>query len=209
MAQTKKQETHPTRHKPSSKMRRKGRLRWLALALFIPFIVSGLAGFTATRFENHDSFCASCHTQPELEYYQRESKSSKMDLASFHTTKKTRCIDCHSGKGVIGRATALTLGARDLWAYVATHYPQPAPLTRSIPDANCLKCHTDVEKGQDFNNHFHIFLPKWQALDANAATCVDCHRSHTTDGDSALGYLNQAVTTQVCQECHNFAGEGE
>jgi predicted CXXCH cytochrome family protein len=175
----------------------------LALLLF-----SGGTIFTGTQFENHDSFCSTCHTQPETTYFKRESDKIPVDLATFHATKNVRCIDCHSGNGVIGRLGAIALGTRDLLAFISRNYKQPAPLTQRIGDTNCYKCHANIGQRQDFNNHFHVFLPQWQARDPNAAGCVDCHQSHTTNGQASLAFLNQSDTTQVCQRCHNFAGAG-
>ena len=176
---------------------------WL---LIFPLALGGIVGFSAMQFENHDSDCAACHTQPESVYFQREDSSSPTDLASFHAEKSTRCIDCHSSNGSFGRATAMMLGAKDLMAFISKNYPQPAPLTRAISDGNCLKCHGDIAQKQDFNNHFHIFLAKWQSLDPNAAKCVDCHQSHSTNGDTSIAFLNREHTGTVCESCHNFAG---
>src|SRR5512147_1485352 len=93
-----------------------------ALVVFIPLSLAGLTGFTAMQFENHDSFCASCHTQPESDYFQRAAAPAPVDLASFHTGKSVRCIDCHSGSGLMGRPSALMLGAHDLLAYISKNY---------------------------------------------------------------------------------------
>ena len=177
----------------------------MGLLLASPLIMAAVVGFGAMQFENRDSFCASCHTQPESTYFQRESAQDPTDLASFHTEKDTRCIDCHSGSGSIGRASAMMLGARDLLAFLSNHYAQPAPLTRAITDSHCLKCHQDVTQKRDFNDHFHRLLSQWQQLDLNAASCVDCHQSHTTDGDLSVQFLNRGVATRVCERCHGFA----
>lgn len=182
------------------------RFPMLLLLLISPLALAGIVGFSAMQFENRDSDCASCHTQPESVYFQRESTGSPSDLASFHAEKNTRCIDCHSSGGSFGRASAMMLGARDLMAFVSKHYTQPAPLTRSISDSSCLKCHENIAQRQTFNNHFHIFLSKWQALDPQAATCVDCHQSHSTDGDASIAFINKDKTSLVCESCHNFAG---
>ncbi len=166
-----------------------------------------LGGVTAAHVENKDAFCASCHTEPESTYYRRERASAPVDLASVHAAKGVKCIDCHSGVGVRGRLLAMWLGARDALKYASGHYPQPAPLTRPIPDNHCIKCHTDVLRIRSFDNHFHLFLPQWQAVDPRAATCVDCHQGHHTDGDPNLQFLNKATTVAVCQACHRAAGE--
>jgi nitrate/TMAO reductase-like tetraheme cytochrome c subunit len=166
------------------------------------------SGLEAAHFENRDTFCASCHSEPESTYVDRSLASAPTDLASFHTTKGVRCIDCHSGPGLGGRISALALGGRDLTHYLTGHYTQPAPVTRPIKDTQCTKCHADIAADQSFQNHFHVFLSQWQALSPNAATCVSCHESHVTDGAVDVGYLNEARTTQICQACHSFAGRG-
>lgn len=164
----------------------------------------------AMQFENHDSFCASCHTEGETTFFHRATSSTAIDLASYHAMKAaTRCIDCHSGPGIAGRYVALAYGATDLVSYFSGHYPQPAVQDNPIGDGNCMKCHYAVLSNQDFSNHFHLFLAKWQALDPiNAAHCVDCHVSHDTKNDAGAVFLDQTTTIAVCQKCHSFAGQG-
>jgi nitrate/TMAO reductase-like tetraheme cytochrome c subunit len=48
-------------------------------------------------------------------------------------------------------------------------------------------------------------LPQWQQQANNAATCVDCHTGHTTDGIVQTAFLNEQRTVSICQQCHNFA----
>jgi predicted CXXCH cytochrome family protein len=185
--------------------------RWLLLGGMVVLVGLVLAigsGVEAAHLENRDSFCASCHSEPESTYVGRSIAAGPVDLASFHTTKGVRCIDCHSGRGLGGRVSALTLGARDLTHYLTGHYTQPAPQTRPVTDVQCTKCHEDVFDARGFDNHFHELLPKWQELTPNAATCVSCHESHTTDGAADIAYLNQVRATDVCSACHAFAGQG-
>ncbi len=196
-----------SKHKRRSKTSLKARLR--RPAYFIPGAVLLLAlalslssMVYAAHLEGSDSFCASCHTQPESQYFERTQQQTSVDLASFHQTKDIRCIDCHSGSGVTGRVGAFMVGGKDLVAFLTHTDHQPAPLTVPIGDGNCLKCHSDVTQTRSFNRHFHAFLPQWQAQDPNAASCVDCHTSHTTGGDSSLQFLQEGPTGQVCQDCH-------
>jgi predicted CXXCH cytochrome family protein len=178
----------------------------LVLLLALGLSLSGM--LYAAHLEGSDTFCASCHTQPETKYFHRTQQNDTVDLASFHQTKAVHCIDCHSGPGVTGRLGAFFVGGKDLVAYLTHTDQQPAPLTVPIGDGNCLKCHSDVTQTTSFNRHFHRFLPRWQAVDPNAATCVDCHSSHTTAGTAALQYLIEAPTSQVCQDCHRSVGGG-
>ena len=188
------------------------RRRKLWLLAFVPVIlvVLGVATVaTAMSFENHDDFCASCHSEPESTYFKRESAAAT-DLASFHSTKEVHCIDCHSGQGVIpGRLNSFMLGTRDLISWTLGRAQQPAVHTVPIGDVNCLKCHGDLTQNRTMNNHFHVFLTRWQARDTNAATCVSCHESHVTDGEAQLRYLNRDRTVQVCQACHRVLGGGD
>jgi len=112
--------------KPVKKSRRKLGLILVVLVPLILVILSAATAVTAMQFENHDDFCASCHSEPEDAYFQREASAST-DLASFHSAQDVRCIDCHSGPGLVpGRISALTLGAKDLLAWVTGHARQPA-----------------------------------------------------------------------------------
>lgn len=178
---------------------------WLALVVplgVLLLLVIGSLGFAATM-EEQDAFCASCHTQPELTFTQRSQAEKSVDLASFHHTKNVRCIDCHSASGVSGRLSAMLLGSRNAAAFLLHTARQPASLTVPISDTNCVKCHAEVTTGQpDILNHFHLFLPRWQADDPKAPGCVGCHASHTTGGNAQVGYLNQQKTEAICQQCH-------
>ncbi len=188
-------------------------------------VLAAAGGFTfAATQETRDSFCASCHTQPESTFYERSTAAQQVDLASFHTTKKTRCIDCHSGQGLTGRMSAELLGARNAFLWYTGTAVQPAKLTIPIDDANCLKCHQQVtsrnyvptssgsgitggfEEGR--NNHWHAFLARWQAAASNAGSCTSCHPGHSTDGSAQTGFQNQQTTRSVCDACHQVLREG-
>ena len=175
------------------------------IALLVILLFAG--GATGATLENNDAFCASCHTNPESTYVMRSQAAIPTDLASVHTGHDTRCIDCHSGPGVGGRIHAMTLGATDTLKFLSRNYPQPAPLTQPISDSHCIKCHSDILVRTDFSKHFHSFLPRWQEFSDNAATCVDCHQSHISDGVAKIGFLNEQHTVQVCQDCHRVMGE--
>ena len=185
-------------------------------------LLMAAAGFTfAATQESHDSFCGSCHTQPESTYLQRSTAPQPIDLASQHTLQTTRCIDCHSGQGLFGRMQAELLGAKNAFKWYTGTAIQPAPLTQPIGDINCLKCHQQVTqngyvpKNQNFagnseaqNGHWHLFLSRWQAVDTNAGRCVSCHGGHSTDGDKTIFYLNQQHTLSVCESCHQKLRDG-
>ncbi len=109
----------------------------------------------------------------------------------------------------MGRATAMSLGVRDAIKWFSGTAIQPAVQTTPIGDAHCLKCHADVPDDARFDMHAHRHLARWQAEDVNAATCVTCHTSHTTDGNAAIGFLNQQRALAECDRCHIALGVAE
>ena len=180
---------------------------WVVFGLGLVAVISF---FAVAHLEENDAFCASCHSEPEATYYQRTQAKAPVDLASVHALlaqqntphPNTRCIDCHAGPGLDGRLGAMTLGAQDALKWVSGTAAQPAITTQPLADANCLKCHADTPTAQNFDRHFHRTLVRWQQADANAGRCISCHTSHTTDGNIAIGFLQQQRMLAQCQQCH-------
>ena len=123
----------PRKRRPPAKKR----FPWLGVSLIVIgmgllFSVGGFA-FAASQ-EAHDSFCASCHTQPESTYYGRSTAGQAVDLASYHQSQKmnqpqkVNCIDCHSGQGLTGRISAELLGASNAVKWYTGTAVQPAVL---------------------------------------------------------------------------------
>jgi NapC/NirT cytochrome c family, N-terminal region len=192
-------------------------------------VVFTAVGFTfAANQEQHDSFCASCHTQPETTFYQNSTAAQPVDLASFHTTRQTRCIDCHSGAGLLGRVRAELIGARNAAKWYSGTAVQPAVLTFPIGDGNCLKCHQAVTQrgfvpqeqitvpgsqsgegeGGGRSGHWHQFMARWQAAAPNAGTCVSCHGGHTTGAAAQSGFMNAQNVQDTCNACHQVLRQG-
>ncbi|HEY3345030.1 MAG TPA: NapC/NirT family cytochrome c [Anaerolineaceae bacterium] len=176
---------------------------------FVAVLTLSVSGFAfGASQEQRDSFCASCHTQPETTYYQRSTAGSPVDLASDHTPKNVNCIDCHSGSGIVGRVGAEMLGARNAALWYSHTAVQPAKLSVPIADDNCVKCHAQVLSTSSMDNHFHYFLSRWQAADPNAAKCATCHTGHSTDVVANQAFINAANVSNECQACHQVLGGG-
>ncbi len=213
---------------------RKRAFPWIPVLVTIVGIgvILAASGFTfAASQETHDPFCASCHTQPESTFVQR-STAQPVDLASFHTTQKTRCIDCHSGSGLFGRMQAELLGARNATTWYMGIAAQPARLIFPIHDGNCLKCPQDVVQagfvpkanlpvpggeGGGFGggereggrmNHWHQFLARWQSADPNAGSCTTCHAGHLTGSTVQAGFMDAPTISQTCDACHQVLRRG-
>jgi len=196
--------------KPLPKLGKRGKIALIAILIFV-FVLSPAVMFGSTQLENHNSFCASCHTEGEQTFYNQSLAAAPVDLASYHELKNnaSRCIDCHTGAGILGRVGGLMAGASDLVSFAIGNYPKPAVQDTPLSDDNCLKCHATIFDKQDMNNHFHVFLSRWKQADpAGAATCATCHNGHNTKGDVKIMYLNEQDTTAVCQRCHATIGGG-
>ncbi len=203
----------------------------LGIGVLVAILLS-VGGFVfAASQETHDSFCASCHSQPESTFYQRSIEPQPVDLASFHATKNTACINCHSGQGLVGRMQAELLGARNALRWYTGTAIQPAVMTHTISDQNCLKCHQAVTgrgftpqehivlpgirggegrgEGEGRGNHWHSFMARWQAASPVAGSCVSCHAGHITGNPDSQGFMNAQTVQAMCDACHQVLRRGE
>ncbi len=189
--------------------------KYIVLAeVIVPLVLIALAGggiVAALRLEEQDSFCAACHTQPEMKYVQQaHADASVQTLAAYHARvqgSRVRCIDCHSSAGAFGRALGSTQGAHDLLAFLSGNYRSPAVTTNPLPDASCTKCHGDILPAQvvtqvsSLKDHFHEYLPLWHQIEPNAARCADCHVAHR-EGNASESFVNNGAASEVCDKCH-------
>ena len=182
-----------------------------------------VGGYTyGVRMESNDAFCASCHTEPETTYYQQSQQPEAPTLAAFHTHEDTRCIDCHSGKGVAGRLQAMMTGALDMLAFRSGRYTQPARTTRPVGNVGCTKCHNMPliprgEPGEDpsktgepgYDGHYHAdsLEALWRVRGGPKNRCTLCHPAHAP-GDAQQAYMHPSAVEQGCRGCHQALGEG-
>jgi hypothetical protein len=180
----------------------------LAIALFVPIATVG----SASALENLDPLCASCHTQPETEYFDR-SLTLPSDLASAHTPEEVRCIDCHSGAGLAGRAGSLRQGASDLIAFASDDYTAPAVTTNPVGDGACIKCHGQPSAIEDLSapvedissSHYHFmeYTAEWNGREPDPrGTCVICHAAHSLEGLEGQAFTSNAAVQPACEACH-------
>ncbi len=180
----------------------------LAVAFGAAFLVS------ASAAEEHDAFCASCHTVPEQTYVDRARQASGgsqpyLDLASAHYGLSAvagggfRCIACHRGDSTLpNRLATLTLGARDTFIFVAGHAdPAIEKAHANAPEllnAACVQCHARALLVAGFENHFHNKLPATYALwKAGGELTFPANTSRANSGTLTL-----YSTSVVCTDCH-------
>jgi nitrate/TMAO reductase-like tetraheme cytochrome c subunit len=186
-------------------------LRLLALgALVVLIAVIGSVTYVSYR-EQDNTFCVSCHTQPETEYLARylcaAQTQDAQDLASFHHRKKeVRCIDCHGGEGALGHAEVEAFAARNAFKYLSGTAQQPAVIILPLQNEACIKCHEQQVRKPGFENHMHnkYFDPKESPP---FIRCTDCHVSHRP-GDERTAFQFRDAILPKCEYCHATIGRG-
>lgn len=183
---------------------------WLRWGLPLILLLALVPIPVVSTLEERDSFCASCHTAPEVTYLDRarmalDSTEPILDLSSAHyiEAEAFRCIACHRGdSGPIHRATTLALGARDALIFISGQADQTIEKTQiEAPDlltAGCVRCHSESLLVVGFNNHFHNKLS-----DAYAAWQAGGELTAPADRPAAdTTALEPYDTTVRCLDCH-------
>ncbi len=180
----------------------------LLLAAVIFILASGVYT-TAVRLEANDSFCASCHVEPETTYYQASlNPNEATTLAVFHAGTQTRCIDCHSRRWIPGRVWAHWGGLQNLLAYRSGNYTSPSVTTRPVGEGGCTKCHSDLTWVSERPAHYHSpwLRGRWRAADGPANTCQACHPSHQPVAPADKRFMDAGHIESQCNACHNATG---
>ncbi len=185
--------------------------RWGIIALVAAAgLIAAIGGERyASHLEQDNNFCGSCHTQPETEYLARfaqaVAQSNAQDLAAFHHRKKeTKCIDCHTGEGIIGRAQVFSLATWDAIKYYTGIARQPAAIVVPVQNEACIKCHQDTMIKAGFDNHEHN---KMLDPESPFLRCTDCHVSHRS-GDERNAFQFRDAILPKCEFCHVQVGRG-
>ncbi|MFQ5855854.1 MAG: hypothetical protein ACE5LU_09455 [Anaerolineae bacterium] len=180
-------------------------------ARLVPIIITATAvawltvAGGALYLETRDSFCAACHTQPEILYYERsiDVEAGGVDLASFHRLEEgTRCIDCHGGVGPRARLKTLVLAAGDTVQFATGRYERPARMDAPLANPNCRHCHGGAVIKEGFENHFHNLMDDPRAP---PIFCVACHVTHQ-EGTQRAFFVREDDVFPSCNRCHDVMG---
>ena len=193
---------------------RRRTLGWCASAL------AGLALITSVAFagliakERDNRFCFACHLHEEK--FKRFTSVPFTDLTGPHRAERVRCIDCHGGADLVMRLRVWSLAAMDTGKFLVGRYHEPEHMRLPLRSKECTQCHTPILKRQPAltaeqeealegraGNAYHAIRPH----DAVRTTCVQCHPSHTTDGDPKAQFITRNRVEPICRECHKTLGE--
>lgn len=172
----------------------------------------GFAGLIAKERDN--TFCFACHLHEQK--FKRFTSAPSTDLTGPHHAERVRCIDCHGGADVVMRLRVWSLAATDTGKFLVGRYREPDHMRLQLRPKECTQCHTPILKRQPAltaeqeealegraGNAYHAIRPH----DAVRTTCVQCHTSHTTDGDPKAQFIARKRVEPICRECHKTLGE--
>ncbi len=184
---------------------------WRFLFVMATFgLITLTVGVAFVSYQEQDNdFCAACHTQPESEYVARSkdaaARQNAIDLAAFHHRKdEVKCIDCHGGEGLGGRAQVIAISAWDALKHYTGTARQPAVVVVPVQNEACSKCHADTLARRGFENHIHTQMFE---RDAPRQRCSDCHVTHRKGDERNAFQFRDAIFPQ-CEYCHVQMGRG-
>jgi len=193
-------------------------------------LVAGPTGwFVTDALERDNDFCISCHLTEGVPLHIDIRKNfdgvgaldgapggssggaSAVNLAAVHGAAQVearsdsgeaafRCIDCHGGTGLIGRARVKVLALKDSLVYLTGQFDEPRGMEWPLEDADCRKCHGDFQtKAGEFEAPAFHDLPLHNR--DLGVDCVECHVVHHP-GDASNYFLDRQHTREQCARCH-------
>ena len=198
---------------------KKANLKGIAF-LFTLLIIMGvfiLAAWALIDYHKEPEFCGlTCH--PMVPYYESYMNPLNNSIMNTHVENDIKCVDCHTGEGLIGQIKAVTVdGTYDLVHLILDDY-DPDNLHGYVPSENCLKgCHDGLDwkleapmprgsahiTADDGTTIWPIQLI-WHPYTNNGTdfselesrdTCVDCHDQRM----NGIGF-----TRFACPICHDL-----
>ena len=205
-----------------------GRMRWRGGPIAGVLAVVGIAAAPAAwwitdRLEEDNDFCNACHLSAELPLHidlRRDfdaMPATSLSAAHAHSARHVetdrevrdfRCIDCHGGSGLAGRARVKLLAAKDAFWYAVGHFEEPTQMRWPLWDGDCTQCHAsfvETEPEAWENPRFHQLAVHNTELGVD---CVECHQVHDRQGAPDAYFLVAAEVRSQCFRCHPEFEEG-
>lgn len=164
--------------------------------------------------ERDNDFCNACHLPDgggplHLSIRTDFDARPPASLAALHArairadavpAEPARCIDCHGGVGLAGKARVKLLAARDSLVWLTGDFDEPDHMSTPLLDADCLQCHPAFDETAS-----GLPRPRFHELEVHnrelGAGCVACHLSHEA-GDPDFHFLDLAHVRGQCASCH-------
>jgi Cytochrome c3 len=196
--------------------------RSFLIAAALAALAAPLGWWGTDRLEENDAFCTSCHLASGAPLH-RDNASDfaarpPLSLAAAHAQAGNdgradgalRCIDCHGGTGVTGRARVKLLSLRDGLVYLSGRFDEPHGMTWPLRDDDCRKCHAEFASAAAAPESWES--PAFHALAVHnrelGVGCVACHAAHERGGLADRNFLHPEPVRAECARCHPELGEG-
>jgi len=186
-------------------------------------VAAPLAWWGTDRLEQHDAFCTSCHlaggeplhAENAADFRARPALSLAVAHAAAGNDARAdgafRCIDCHGGTGLAGRARVKALSLRDALTYLTGRFGEPRGMSWPLRDADCRSCHASLASAA--GSAELGAAPRFHALPVHnrelGVACVDCHLAHERGGVEARNFLHPEPVRAECARCHPEFGPAE
>ncbi len=183
----------------------------VALAGLVVITGVGFAGLIVKERDNR--FCFACHLHEAK--FERFTSVPFADLTGPHHAKRVRCIDCHGGADPVMRARVWSQAALDTGKFLVGKYQEPDHMKLELRPKECTQCHDPILKhapaltaeqdealeGRAGNAYHQI-----RSHDSVRINCVQCHTSHTTDGNPKAQFIARKRVQPICRKCHPTLG---
>lgn len=185
------------------------------------FVFAGVASsggwFVTDALEANNDFCNACHL-PSGAVLHGEIRAGfdarpAHNLAGVHGRSEIqregaperafRCIDCHGGVGLVGRAKVKALAAKDAVVWLLGDFEEPDHMNHPLNEADCRQCHMKfaVQDEAEFESvQFHALAVHNADLGVN---CVECHTAHDGGDDEETYFLDGPKVREQCGRCHS------
>jgi hypothetical protein len=197
--------------------------RALLIALAIAALATPLGWWASDRLEANDAFCTSCHlpsgkplhTAKRADFGARPAAT----LVAAHGAAGRpahagafRCVDCHAGTGLAGRARVKVLTLRDGALYLLGRFEEPRSMDWPLEDADCRKCHAEFSGAASASEEGDAARPSFHGLAVHnrelGVRCVTCHVAHEPGGLADHHFLHPEAVRATCVRCHPEFAEG-
>jgi len=175
-----------------------------------------LGWYASDRVEENDAFCTSCHLPSGATLHEENARDfaaqPTVSLAAAHAVAGNearldgafRCIDCHGGTGLAGRARVKLLSLRDAAIYLMGDFDEPHGMTWPLREEDCRSCHLEFAREGVASEAweaapFHSLAVHNRELGVN---CVECHGAHERGGLSDRNFLHPEPVRAQCARCH-------
>lgn len=168
------------------------------------------------RLEQQSDFCNACHLPTgvplHIDVRRDFDAAPARSLGGAHGIARVdggagaargfRCIDCHGGTGLVGRARVKALAAKDALVYLTGSFSEPDGMHWPLQDADCARCHEafDTSPYEDWESPRFHQLPVHNA--SLGVACVECHRVHDPGAPAESHFLRAEQVRVQCARCH-------